>query len=252
MNPGKCGRDVAGTKRLTAARLSLQVSEGGQHAAIFSKINSDPSIDPIFTIYSIARCLNGIVRTRASSWSSSTKPSGRRSGRAIRRKQRRRRTSTSPTSRPCCATRGEVGLRRPSPRTRSRSQNRQDCLRYPATTSRAELASLGQMPTIGATKGYCLSLICVMAGLGEAGAATLGRVHADRRGSRPVSSIAVNEPRRGLPTTSRAELAHIPGDDGLPIVGDTFKFLADPLGRCSGWRRATASSIAAASSAFAP
>jgi cytochrome P450 len=45
-----------------------------------------------------------------------------------------------------------------------------------------------------------------------------------------VSSIAVNEPRRGLPTTSRAALAHIPGDDGLPIVGDTFKFLADPLG----------------------
>jgi cytochrome P450 len=45
-----------------------------------------------------------------------------------------------------------------------------------------------------------------------------------------VSSIAVNEPRHGLPTASRADLAHIPGNDGWPIVGDTFKFLADPLG----------------------
>jgi cytochrome P450 len=33
-----------------------------------------------------------------------------------------------------------------------------------------------------------------------------------------------------LPTPSLAALAHIPGDDGLPLVGDTFKFLAAPLG----------------------
>jgi hypothetical protein len=45
-----------------------------------------------------------------------------------------------------------------------------------------------------------------------------------------VASIAVNEPRPTLPTASRAALAHIPGSDGFPIVGDTFRFLADPLG----------------------
>ncbi len=48
-----------------------------------------------------------------------------------------------------------------------------------------------------------------------------------------MSSIAVNAaspvtPR--LPAPDLAALAHIPGDDGAPIVGDTFKFLADPLG----------------------
>jgi cytochrome P450 len=32
-----------------------------------------------------------------------------------------------------------------------------------------------------------------------------------------------------LPEPDLAALAHIPGDDGLPIVGDTFRFLADPL-----------------------
>jgi cytochrome P450 len=48
-----------------------------------------------------------------------------------------------------------------------------------------------------------------------------------------VSAIALNDPSSAglaVPTPGRAALAHIPGSDGLPIVGSTFKFLADPLG----------------------
>jgi cytochrome P450 len=46
-----------------------------------------------------------------------------------------------------------------------------------------------------------------------------------------VSSIAVDasSPAAALPSPDRAALAHIPGDDGLPVIGDTFRFIADPL-----------------------
>ena len=33
-----------------------------------------------------------------------------------------------------------------------------------------------------------------------------------------------------LPRAPRAALDHIPGDDGLPLVGNTFRLLADPIG----------------------
>ncbi len=33
-----------------------------------------------------------------------------------------------------------------------------------------------------------------------------------------------------LPRTPRAALDHVPGDDGLPLVGNTFRLLADPVG----------------------
>jgi cytochrome P450 len=52
-----------------------------------------------------------------------------------------------------------------------------------------------------------------------------------------MSSTALNTlspPPAGLaapvPAPGRAALAHLPGDDGYPLVGDTFGFLADPLG----------------------
>jgi len=47
-----------------------------------------------------------------------------------------------------------------------------------------------------------------------------------------LSSIADTalSPAAALPAPRRAALAHIPGHDGPPIIGDTFKFLADPLG----------------------
>ncbi|HUH85614.1 MAG TPA: hypothetical protein VLX85_13475 [Stellaceae bacterium] len=47
-----------------------------------------------------------------------------------------------------------------------------------------------------------------------------------------MSSIAVTTLSRSsvagglVPEAGRAELAHLPGDDGLPLVGDTFAFLA--------------------------
>ncbi len=47
-----------------------------------------------------------------------------------------------------------------------------------------------------------------------------------------MSSVALDASPAGsprLPEPSLAALAHIPGDDGLPVVGDTFRFLADPL-----------------------
>jgi cytochrome P450 len=58
-------------------------------------------------------------------------------------------------------------------------------------------------------------------------------------GGEPVSSTALEgssftKPR--LPSPRFADLAHIPGSDGLPLIGDTFKFLADPFG----WTRAMA------------
>jgi cytochrome P450 len=37
-------------------------------------------------------------------------------------------------------------------------------------------------------------------------------------------------PPAALPTPDLAALAHIPGDDGWPLIGDTFTFLASPLG----------------------
>ncbi len=46
-----------------------------------------------------------------------------------------------------------------------------------------------------------------------------------------MSTLALGaEAPRTLPSPGRAALAHIPGDDGPPIIGDTFRFLADPLG----------------------
>jgi cytochrome P450 len=47
-----------------------------------------------------------------------------------------------------------------------------------------------------------------------------------------MSSTALNgsiAAKPAVPVPNRAALAHIPGDDGLPIVGDTFRFIADPL-----------------------
>jgi cytochrome P450 len=41
---------------------------------------------------------------------------------------------------------------------------------------------------------------------------------------------------RHLPAPRLADLAHIPGRDGPPLIGDTFKFLADPFG----WTKAMA------------
>ena len=48
-----------------------------------------------------------------------------------------------------------------------------------------------------------------------------------------MSSTALNgssAARPAMPAPDRAALAHIPGDDGFPIVGDTFRFIANPLG----------------------
>ena len=47
-----------------------------------------------------------------------------------------------------------------------------------------------------------------------------------------MSSVALNaasRPGLAVRTPGRAALAHLPGDDGLPLVGDTFSFLGDPL-----------------------
>ena len=50
-----------------------------------------------------------------------------------------------------------------------------------------------------------------------------------------MSSLALGAAApNALPTPGRAALAHIPGDDGLPVIGDTFGFLADPLGFVQG------------------
>ena len=43
-----------------------------------------------------------------------------------------------------------------------------------------------------------------------------------------MTSLALNA-APDVPAPSRAALAHLPGDDGWPIVGDTFDFLSDPL-----------------------
>ncbi len=48
-----------------------------------------------------------------------------------------------------------------------------------------------------------------------------------------MSSTALNgsiAAKPAIPASDRAALAHIPGDDGFPLVGDTFRFIADPLG----------------------
>ena len=48
-----------------------------------------------------------------------------------------------------------------------------------------------------------------------------------------ISSTAVSgsiAAKPALPGTDRTALAHIPGDDGFPLVGDTFRFIANPLG----------------------
>ena len=46
-----------------------------------------------------------------------------------------------------------------------------------------------------------------------------------------MSSIALDASSAArLPAPDLKALAHIPGDDGFPVVGDTFRFLADPLG----------------------
>ncbi|HEV8027467.1 MAG TPA: cytochrome P450 [Stellaceae bacterium] len=42
--------------------------------------------------------------------------------------------------------------------------------------------------------------------------------------------------KQHLPAPRLADLAHIPGSDGAPLVGDTFRFLADPYG----WTKAMA------------
>ena len=45
-----------------------------------------------------------------------------------------------------------------------------------------------------------------------------------------MSSIALDiASPAALPLPGRAALAHIPGHDGLPLIGDTLTFLADPL-----------------------
>jgi cytochrome P450 len=67
---------------------------------------------------------------------------------------------------------------------------------------------------------------------------SLHRINRRRRATfnlrcKPVSSLALDaspSPGLSLPAPDLAALAHIPGDDGFPIVGDTFRFLADPLG----------------------
>jgi cytochrome P450 len=48
-----------------------------------------------------------------------------------------------------------------------------------------------------------------------------------------MSSTTLNDSiaaKPAIPAPNRAALAHIPGDDGLPVVGDTFRFIANPLG----------------------
>lgn len=46
-----------------------------------------------------------------------------------------------------------------------------------------------------------------------------------------MSSLALaTGPTASLPSPSLAALRHIPGDEGLPLVGDTFRFIHDPLG----------------------
>ena len=48
-----------------------------------------------------------------------------------------------------------------------------------------------------------------------------------------MSSTAVNgsvAAKPALPAADRTALVHIPGDDGFPVIGDTFRFIADPLG----------------------
>src|SRR5215469_18280333 len=48
-----------------------------------------------------------------------------------------------------------------------------------------------------------------------------------------MSSTALNgsiAAKPATPSPDRAALAHIPGDDGFPFIGDTFRFIADPLG----------------------
>jgi len=44
-----------------------------------------------------------------------------------------------------------------------------------------------------------------------------------------LAATTASSPALTLPSPGRAALAHLPGDDGLPVVGDTFRFLADPL-----------------------
>ena len=51
------------------------------------------------------------------------------------------------------------------------------------------------------------------------------------------TTLDVSSPsKHRLPAPAFADLAHIPGSDGPPLVGDTFKFLADPFG----WTKAMA------------
>ena len=45
-----------------------------------------------------------------------------------------------------------------------------------------------------------------------------------------VSSLALDTGSPALPSPDLAALSHIPGDEGLPLVGDTFRFIRDPLG----------------------
>jgi cytochrome P450 len=57
-----------------------------------------------------------------------------------------------------------------------------------------------------------------------------GGAAAARRGPLMPAALAEAGVPAALPTPGLAALAHIPGHDGLPLVGDTFKFLAAPLG----------------------
>ena len=49
-----------------------------------------------------------------------------------------------------------------------------------------------------------------------------------------MATLAAHQPASVRPThwkednPSNADLAHIPGETGLPIIGNTFKMLADP------------------------
>jgi cytochrome P450 len=52
-------------------------------------------------------------------------------------------------------------------------------------------------------------------------------------GTSPMSSTTLDQSsfaKQPLPSPDFAALAHIPGHDGPPLIGDTFKFLADPFG----------------------